>query len=518
MSQSDGGLGPRGEDNSRTAAMNDHEKSDNPIRPKKQANKALQRAAESVEERRLAKGNQRQSNMRRTQGRKSGMSSGLERVRLAASRDKELKFTALLHHITPQALLEAFEGLNPKACPGVDGVEWKRYKADALENVRELHDRVHRGAYRAVPSKRAYIPKPDGGRRPLGIAAVEDKIVQTAVAKVLGAIYEEDFLGFSYGFRPGRDCHRALDALAYGITRRKVNWVLDADIRGYFDSIDHESLLRYLEHRIGDPRILRLIRKWLKAGVLEDGVLQRVKEGTPQGASISPLLANVYLHYVFDTWAHQWRKSNARGDVVIVRYADDFVVGFQHREEAVRFQEDLRRQLAANHLELHPEKTRLLEFGRFASENRQRRGLGKPESFDFLGFTHICGRSRKGKFLLRRHTIKKRFRRTVRTIRDGLRRRMCDPVEMVGTWLCRVLQGYYRYFAVPTNLRILQTLRKEVAKAWLTTLRRRSHKDHTTWDDMIRLMDRWLPRPQYCHPWPDERMQARLTRGRSPVR
>lgn len=498
--------------------MNGHEKSDNPTVPEKPANKAAPRAAESVEGNGLAKGNLNRTDMSRTQRRKTDMSSGLERIRLAAARDKERRFTALLHHITPEALLEAFEDLNPKACPGVDGMTWNRYEKIAHVRVEDLHDRIHRGAYRAIPSKRAYIPKPDGGLRPLGIAALEDKIVQSAVARVLGAIYEADFLGFSYGFRPERDCHQALDALAYGIRRMKVNWVLDADIRGYFDAIDHECLVRHIELRIGDPRILRLIRKWLKAGVLEDGVLEHVEEGTPQGASISPLLANVYLHYVFDTWAHQWRKSNARGDVILVRYADDFIVGFQHRVEAERFLADLRKQLAANLLELHPEKTRLIEFGRFAAQDRQRRGLGKPETFDFLGFTHICSRSRKGTFLLRRHTIKKRLRRRIRAIREELRRRMCDAVETTGTWLNLVLCGYFRYFAVPTNLRALKTLRKEVCKAWLFTLRRRSHKDHTTWEEMIPRIDRWLPEPRYCHPWPEDRMQVRLTRGRSRMR
>ena len=501
----------------RNAAMNDQEKSDNPIVPRKRLNK-LTPSEEAVEERGLAKGNPDQSNMSRTQGRTTDMSSGLERVRIAASRDKGLKFTALLHHVTEEALMEALENLNPKACAGVDGVTLEDYRANARVKVRELHDRIHRGAYRALPSRRAYIPKPDGGRRPLGIAALEDKIVQSAVAKVLGAIYEEDFLGFSYGFRPSRDCHQALDALAYGIVRMKVNWVLDADVRGYFDAIDHGSLISYIERRIGDSRILRLIRKWLRAGVLEDGVLRIVGEGTPQGASISPPLANVYLHYVFDTWAHQWRQSNARGDVVIVRYADDFVVGFQHRVEAERFLEDLRCQLAANRLELHPEKTRLIEFGRYAARDRRRRGQGKPETFDFLGFTHICGTSRKGTFLLRRHTIKKRMRRTIHAIRDGLRRRMCDPVEMTGNWLNRVLSGYYRYFAVPTNLRALKSLRKEVCKAWLFTLRRRSHKDHTTWERMIPVFDDWLPLPRYHHPWPEGRLQERLTRGRSRMR
>lgn len=475
-------------------------------------------AAEPVEGRGLAKGNLDQTDMPRTQRRKTDMPNALERIRLAAKRDKGLKFTALLHHITPEALLAAFERLNPKACAGVDGVTWKRYKASVHLNVQELHDRLHRGAYRAIPSKRAYIPKPDGGRRPLGIAALEDKIVQSAVATLLGAIYEVDFFGFSYGFRPGRDCHQALDALAFGINRRKVNWVLDADVRGCFDAIDHERLISYVERRIGDSRILRLIRKWLKAGVLEDGVLKYVEEGTPQGASISPLLSNIYLHYVFDTWAHHWRMTNAHGDVVIVRYADDFVVGFQQRVEAERFLVDLHDQFSANHMELHPEKTRLIEFGRFAARNCKRRGSGKPETFDFLGFTHICARSRAGTFLLRRHTIKKRLRRKIRAIRKGLRKRMCDPVDMTGPWLQSVLKGYNRYFNVPTNLRTLKTLRKEVSKAWLFMLRRRSQKDHTTWETFVPVIDCWLPQPQPCRSWPEDRMQVRLTQGRSRMR
>src|ERR1022692_2915063 len=390
--------------------MNDRGKSDSRVVPAKLANKTGQPVAELVEERRLAKGNTVQQNAPRTQGRDDGASSALERVRRVARKDKEARFTALLHHVDLDRLWAAYAAISPKPAPGVDKVTWDAYGQDLRANLEDLLRRVHSGAYRASPSRRVYIPKPDGRQRPLGIAALEDKILQRAVVEVLNAIYEEDFLGFSYGFRPGRRPHDALDALAVGIEKRKVNWIVDADIRGFYDSIDHEWMLKFLEHRIADQRVLRLIRKWLKAGVIEHGEWSETTEGTPQGASASPLLSNVYLHYVFDLWAHQWRRRNARGEVILVRFADDYVAGFQHRDDAERFLAELRDKFAKFSLELHAEKTRLIQFGRFAAQQRKQRNLGKPETFDFLGFTHICGKTKSGNFALRRITISERKR------------------------------------------------------------------------------------------------------------
>src|SRR5437660_252460 len=382
--------------------MNDCGKSDSRVVPAKLANKTGQPVAELVEERRLAKGNTVQQNASRTQGRDGDASSALERVRRVARQDKKARFTALLHHVTLGRLRWAYWALSPRAAAGADGVTWGAYGQDLEANLRDLHDRVHRGAYRAKPSRRVYIPKADGRLRPLGIASLEDKIVQRAVAEVLNAIYEADFLGFSYGFRPGRSPHDALDALAVGIERSKVNWVLDADIRDFFGQLDRAWLERFLQHRIADRRILRLIQKWLAAGVIEEGEWSKTEQGTAQGASVSPLLANVYLHYVFDLWAHQWRRRHANGDVILTRFADDYIAGFEHHDDAEQFLADLRDRLAKFGLELHPEKTRLIEFGRFAARDRKARGLGKPEPFEFLGFTHACANKSTGWFVLRR--------------------------------------------------------------------------------------------------------------------
>lgn len=454
-----------------------------------------------------------ETNTHRTQGREN-VPSGLARIREVAKKDKELQFTALLHHVTVDRLHEAYLSLNRSAQAGVDNQTWEDYGAGLQERLDDLKDRIHRGAYRAKPSRRVYIAKTDGGRRPLGIPALEDKIVQTAVVGVINTIYEADFLGFSYGFRAQRGPHQALDALAYGITRRKVNWVLDADIRAYFDTIDHEWLMRFLEHRIGDKRILRLIRKWLNAGVLEEAQVRTASRGTPQGATISPLLANVFLHYVFDLWAHAWRNSCARGDVVIVRFADDFVVGFQHRGEAENFLRALKERLSQYGLELHPKKTRLIEFGRFARKGRQANGKSKPKTFDFLGFTHICGVTKSGQFLLRRHTIKKRLRMKIKDIRQKLYRRMHWSLPDLGQWLHSVIVGYDGYHAVPTNRHNLRIFRWEISKACLAAFRRRSDKDRTTWAWLSRRLDFWIPPFQYRHPWPDQRfMRDRLIRG-----
>jgi RNA-directed DNA polymerase len=444
--------------------------------------------------------------------------SALDRVRQAARRDKDARFTALLHHVDLDRLRSAYWALEPRAAPGVDEVTWQDYGQDLEGNLRDLHARVHRGSYRAKPSRRVFIPKPDGRRRPLGIAALEDKILQRALVEVLNAIYEEDFLGFSYGFRPGRKPHDALDALATGILRRRVNWVLDADFREYFSSLDHRWLERFLEHRIADRRVLRLIRKWLGAGIIEERTWTACEEGVPQGASVSPLLANVYLHYVLDLWAHRWRRRQARGDVVIVRLADDFVVGFEHREDAERFWADLRERLARFSLELAAEKTRLIEFGRNASRNRAARGLGKPETFRFLGFTHICAKTRKsGRFKLKRITDRNRARAKLRALRGELMRRRHLPVPEQGRWLASVLRGHFNYYAVPDNIEALSAFRSQLLPHWRHALERRSQRARVSWDRVYRLERRWLPTPRILHPWPDARFDA-TTQGRSPVR
>jgi group II intron reverse transcriptase/maturase len=431
---------------------------------------------------------------------------GLEGLRKAARRDSRAKFTALLHHVTPTLLEASFKQLRRNAAAGVDGMTWREYETGLHGRVQALHRKVHTGAYRAQASRRVYIPKADGKQRPLGIAALEDKIVQQAVATVLGTIYEEDFLGFSYGFRRGRSQHQALDAVWNGITKRKVGWIVDADITAFFDTLDHDWMMRFLEHRIADRRILRLVSKWLKAGVIEEGRRIASERGTPQGAVISPLLANIYLHYVFDTWAHHWRKHHAHGDVILVRYADDSVLGFQYEGEAKRFLAAMAERFAKFGLALHPEKTRLIEFGRYAADNRRQRGQGRPETFDFLGFTHCCSKSRKGWFKILRLTVKKRMQATLAAIRDTLRRRRHEPVATVGKWLKRVVQGYFNYHAVPDNLKRLEGFRSEVGRAWLQTLRRRSQRHRMTWERFGRLFRKHIPRCRLVHPYPSQRL------------
>ena len=428
----------------------------------------------------------------------------LERIRTAAKRDKEMRFTTLWHHVYDvNRLRQAYLALKRDAAAGVDGETWKHYGEDLKEHLQDLSARLRRGAYRAKPVKRVYIPKPDGRQRPIGIPVLEDKIVQRSATEVLSAVYETDFKGFSYGFRPGRSAHHALNALSVGITRKKVSWVLDADIRGFFDTIDHGWLMKFVEHRIADQRVLRHVKKWLNAGVLEDGQRKRMDEGAPQGGSISPLLANLYLHYAFDLWADHWRQTQASGDVIIVRYADDFVVGFQNRSDAERFREELRERLRKFNLELHADKTRLIEFGRYADERRARRGKGKPETFDYLGFTHICGKTRKGYFMVLRQTIRKRRAAKLAEIRDQLRRRLHWPVWEVGQWLRSVLHGYYRYYAVPRNYPALKAFYSEVVRLWYRSLRRRSQKARITWKRMSIFVKRWLPTPRILHPYPE---------------
>ena len=456
-----------------------------------------------MEGRGLAKGNSNQQNTYRAQHRES-VHSALERVRQKAKGDKKLKFTTLMHHIyNVDTLREAYFAIKRDASAGIDGETWKTYGERLEGNLLDLSERLKRGGYRAKAVRRAFISKADGGQRPLGVTTLEDKIVQRATVMVLNAIYETDFLGFSYGYRPGKSQHKALDALSVGLTIRKVNWVLDADISGFFDRIDHEWLVKFVEHRIADKRVVRLIQKWLKAGVLEDGKWRAVEEGTPQGGSASPLLANIYLHYVFDLWFQHWRQTQARGSIIAVRWADDIVVGFQYEWEAKSFLAELRERFRKFNLELSPEKTRLIEFGPFAANNRRKRGQGKPETFDFLGFTHICGRKKSdGYFAVFRRTKKKRLRAKLSEVKLELRKRMHVPIPDMGKWLRSVVGGHQRYFGVPGNIRALQVFRFQVGNLWHRTLLRRSQNAHVSWERMRRLIEQWLPPPAICHPYP----------------
>jgi group II intron reverse transcriptase/maturase len=472
--------------------------------------------AEAVEERGLVKGyaaSETRPGLRAGQG----ALSELDRVRRVAQKDRKARFTALLHHVDVARLRAAYWAVNPRAATGVDGVTWVDYGRELEANLQDLHGRVQRGSYRPRPSRRAYIPKADGRLRPLGIAALEDKILQRAVVEVLGAIYETDFLGFSYGFRPGRGQHDALDALAVGIRRRRVNWVLDADIRDFFTRLDQGWLERFLEHRIADPRMVRLVRKWLRAGVIENGIWSETVEGTPQGASASPLLANIYLHYVFDLWADRWRRRKGCGDVVIVRFADDYIVGFEHHRDAQQFLDDLRERFAKFALELNAEKTRLIEFGRFAVERRKARGLGRPETFDFLGFTHICAQQRNGRFTVRRITVSKRMRAKLRQVKDELARRRHQSIPEQGQWLASVVRGHCAYYAVPGNSRAVKAFRTQATRHWCAELRRRSQRHRLDWERMNRIATRWLPPAHITHPYPEQRFDAR-TQDKSPVR
>ena len=478
--------------------MHGHEKSDPAIVAMKPANKVEQLAAEQsaaeptaaepVEPRVGTKGNACQQTMPWAQSQTS-MPHALERIRKVARERKKEKFISLSHHISIDLLEDAFYELKVDAAPGVDRLTWKDYEADLERNLEDLHNRVRSGAYRARPSRRVYIPRPDGRQRPLAVAALEDKIVQRAVVTLLNAIYEEDFLGVSYGFRPGRSTHDALDALCVGIHSKKMSFILDADIRSFFDEINQEWLIRFLEHRIGDRRIIRLIQKWLKAGVMEDGVVTVSDRGTGQGSVISPLLANIYLHYALDLWALRWRRREVTGDMIFVRYADDFIVGFQHESDARRFLDEMRERLGKFALSLHPEKTRLIEFGRFAAERRKRRGFGKPETFNFVGFTFICGKTRAGKFQIKRKTRRDRMRAKLTMIKEEMWRRMHQPIPQQGKWLWYVVNGYFNYHAVPTNARALHVFRHQIADLWRRTLRRRSQKDRMTWERMTQLVD-----------------------------
>ena len=498
--------------------MHVNRESDNSIVPTTLANKVVKTTAELVEGRELTKENALQANTSRTQSRVNDVPNGLERVRQAAKRDKKSRFSSLLHYVTIEVLREAYFATKRTAATGTDGVTWVSYGENLEGNLSALHQRLNRGTYQAKPSRRVYIPKTDGQLRPLGVASLEDKILQRAVAKVLNCIYESDFAGFSYGFRPGRQPHTALDSLAIGIRTRKVSWVLDADIKGYFDTIGHDWMMKFLEHRIGDRRILRLIQKWLKAGVVENGKWRPSDGDSPQGASISPLLANVYLHYVLDLWVQHWRKRKAAGDVIIVRWADDFVVGFQHQSDSLVFLAELRERFRRFGLVLHPEKTRLIRFGRFADRDVKRyEGRRRPQTFNFLGFTHYCAVNRNGRYVVRRITIRERLKTKLQEVKAELRKRMHDTIRDQAKWLGAVVRGYFNYHAVPGNWAALGAFRTEVARMWYRTLRRRSQRKRLTWPVMQRHIKKWLPPARILHPWPEQRLTA-IIQGRSPVR
>ena len=496
--------------------MNGMEKSDSVIVAVKSANKGTSVPAEPMEPRTEPKGNLESQSTRRTQDRES-VSQAADRIRQFVQREPQERLTALLHHVTVDALRWAFFALKRDAAAGADGMTWRMYGEGLEGRLADLHDRVHSGAYRATPSRRVNIPKPDGGTRPLGVAAIEDKIVQKAVAEIiLTPIYEAEFLGFSYGFRPGRGAHNALDALAVGIKRRKIGWVVDCDIRKFFDTVSRDWLVRFLEHRIGDKRVIRLIIKWLNAGVMEDGEWRDDLRGTPQGSVISPILANIYLHYVLDLWFQKkWRSHEVKGDTIIVRYADDFVVGFQHKRDAERFLNTVKERFESFELDIHPDKTRLLEFGRFAIQSRRQRGQGRPETFDFLGFTHYCTENRRGRFQVGRKPVAKRMSRTLKRIKEALRRRMHCNSKATARWLGRVLDGWLNYYAVPTSYRYLHRFATRLKRLWLRTLRLRSQKDRSTWADIARLVAAHWPRLEIRHPWPDRRFAVSSTQGRS---
>src|SRR6202521_6068613 len=491
--------------------MHEHEKSDSVVVAGKPTNKTARVVAEPVEPRTGTKGNAGQQSTRRAQDRES-VSQALERVRQAARQRKKERLTALLHHVDLAMLRTAFYAIKRDAAPGVDGMTWETYEQDLDRRIEDLHARVKSGAYRASQSRRSYIPKEDGSRRPLAVVALEDKIVQRATAAVLSAIYEEDFLGFSYGFRPGRSQHDALDALIVGITSRKVNFILDADIRSFFTEVSQEWVVRFLEHRIGDKRIIRFVQKWLRAGILEDGVVTIEEKGTGQGSVISPLLSNIYLHYVFDLWAERWRRREATGDMIMVRYADDTVVGFQHESDARRFRDAMRDRLREFSLSLHPAKTRLIEFGRFAAQNCKRRGRSKPETFKFLGFVLICDKTQRGDFRIRRKSRRDRMRTKLREIKEALRHRMHRPIPETGKWLAQMVAGYFAYHAVPTNSPALSAFRYHVLVLWHRQLCRRSQRARVLWTRMTKLADEFLPPPRILHPWPSVRFAVRHPR------
>lgn len=502
--------GSRGELQGDTAATNATRESDDCVVPEKGANKIAADAevAESLEERQSAKRNPQRQSTSRTQDRAT-VEQALERIREAVRRDRRKRLTTLWHHVYSEATLrEAYRKLNPKSSPGVDGQTWQEYGDGLDERISELSARLKRMGHRPQAVLRRYIAKENGKQRPIGMPVLEDKIVERALVMVLEVVYEEEFENFSYGFRPGRSPHKALDALYMGVISRKVNWVLDADLSGYFDTIDHDWLVRMLEHRIADKRVVRYIIRCLKAGVVEDGCWREQGRGSPQGGCISPLLANIFLHYVLDGWVKKWRKTRARGDLIIVRYADDFVIGCQYQNEARQFYRDLRQRLAKFGLRLNEEKTRLIEFGRFAAKNRRNRKEGKPETFDFLGFTHICGVNRNGHFQLKRKTISKRLRAKLNALKMEMRKRWNYSIPEMGRWLARVLRGHFTYYGVPGNFRRLQGFRQAVMMLWRRWIIRKSQRSRAGYRRMYRLANRWLPKASIRHPYPSERLRV----------
>jgi RNA-directed DNA polymerase len=497
--------------------MNESRKSDSDIVPEKSSNKSEKLEAEKMEGRKLIKGNEMQQNTRQTQGWES-VHSKLQLVHQRAKEDKKRRFTALMHHIyNINTLRAAYFCIKRNAAPGVDAETWKSYGENLEENLQDLSEKLKRSAYRAKSVRRVYIPKPDGRQRALGVTALEDKLVQRAAVEVLNTIYEADFLGYSYGFRPGRNQHKALDALYAGIAVSKVNYILDADIRDFFGTINHEWLIKFIEHRIADKRVVRLIQKWLKAGVLEEGKVTYNEMGTPAGGSASPLLANVYLHYVYDLWVQQWRKKRGRGNIISVRFADDTIAGFQYESDAKQFLGELKDRLQKFGLELHPEKTRLIEFGRYAIERRAEREKDKPATFTFLGFTHICGETKDGKFTVHRQTIRKKLHAKVKAVKVELIKRMHAPIHETGKWLKSVVSGHFRYFGVIGNFSAMSVFRYRVYWTWRRVLSRRSQKGHITWNRMDALIKRWIPSPRIYHEHPLGRIGV-ITQGRSRVR
>jgi RNA-directed DNA polymerase len=494
----------------------EHGKSDRFVVPANAPNLVAEPTGDAREGRERTKGNSPERHAVRTQGR-AAAPSALERVRQVAKRDRKQRFTALLHHVYDvEQLRAAYFAVKRDAAAGIDGETWQHYGAALETNLQELAARLKRCAYRAKPVRRVYIPKADGRQRPLGVPALEDKIVQRAVVAVLNAVYETDFLGFSYGFRPKRSPHLALDALTVGIMTKKVNWVLDTDIQRFFDTVQHEWVVRFLEHRVADQRVVRLIQKWLNAGVLEEGRRIRSEVGTVQGGSISPLLANIYLHYVFDLWAHRWRRRQAHGDMVVVRFADDFVVGFEYQDDAEQFLVELRERFARFGLTLHPDKTRLLEYGRHAAANRRARGEGKPESFNFLGFTHSCATTRKGGFTVLRRTMRTRMQAKLKAVKIELRRRMHRPLAELGAYVRAVVTGHVRYFGVPMNYPSLFAFARGVSWRWWRVLQRRSQR-RLPWRRMREYIRRWVPPVRICHPYPLVRFGV-ITQGGSRMR
>ena len=499
----------KGKANRRNPGAGTPEESDGDIVPKKSANKGAQPPAESMEGRKPTERNPQKEATDRVQDRAS-VSSRLERVRQRAEADKTEAFVNLFSLLKVPLLREAFYAVKRGASPGLDEVSWYEYERKLEARLPELQDELHKGSYRATPAKRTYLEKPDGRKRPLGVQSVEDKVVQMACVMILREVYEPNFKGWSYGSRPGRSPHQALDALHEGICRRKINWILDCDIEGFFDHLPHDKLMDIVRKRVADPRLLRLLRKWLRVGWVEDGERHPGTVGTPQGSVISPLLANIFLNEVMDDWVSDWRRRRAKGDVIAIRYVDDAVFGFQYESEARAFLSELRDRLDEYGLNLHPGKTRLIEFGRFASANRKDRGEGKPDSFDFLGFTHSCGKTRNGKFKVRRVTIAKRMTRKLAEIKMELRKRMHDPLSMTGKWLASVIRGAVRYYAVPGNMKSMRAFYTSIGRMWLRSIRRRSHKakERWTWERFYRLQTHWLPRPRVSHPYPDQRFDA----------